>query len=366
MSNDTSWQIDLEEYILEGEPDRAQRAGNWQTAIGLQAVDGLTTSDYLLETAKEHIDGRIDIAEAQRRIKSYYEEHASREEVEQSHEADTVSSRISEILGERAFTFSPTELRTIHRRLFHEVLPRSGEYRTYNITKKEWVLEGDTVYYASHGAIEETLAYDFAQERAFEYAGLGKADVVRHISSFTSDIWQIHPFSEGNTRTTAVFMIKYLRTMGYRVGNGPFERHSWFFRNALVRANYEDVLNGIAPTTRFLEEFFENLLYDAHNELKNRYLHIDWLAAREDARDARGHTGTDQVADQVTDQVATLLAALGSAEMSALELMQALGLSHRPTFRQNYLRPALEAGLIERTIPDKPTSRFQKYRAAKR
>lgn len=208
--------------------------------------------------------------------------------------------------------------------------------------------------YASHDSIPDTLRYDFAQERDFSYVGLSSNDIARHMARFVSGIWQIHPFGEGNTRTTAVFTIQYLRSMGYEVNNEPFKNHSWYFRNALVRANYEDVRQGIVPTTVHLERFFENQLCGTRHELKNRYLHLDW--PQEDIINILTSV------PQVTDQVRALLDALGDRELSAMELMNSLGLSHRHTFRQNYLNPALEAGLIERTIPDKPTSRLQKYR----
>ena len=357
----SAWQFgDLDGYIRQGEPGQAARADNWRVAIGLQAVDGLKTSPYLLETAKEHIEGRIDIAEAQRRIRTYYEERGGREEPEGSEEADTVSSRIAEILGEQAFTFSPVQLQTIHKRLFDQVLPRAGKYRTYNIAKQEWVLKGATVYYASADSIAETLAYDFAQEREFSYAGLSKADIVRRLAQFVSGIWQIHPFAEGNTRTTAVFTILYLRSMGYDVDNEPFKEHSWYFRNALVRANYEDVARGVSPTAVYLERFFENQLCGAHHELKNRYLHLDWPVK------PVGVDAAPQVTPQVTPQVARLLGVLGDNEMSARDLMRELGLRDRKNFVRLYLDPALESGAIERTIPDKPTSRLQKYRRTRR
>lgn len=354
--NSGSWKLELDEYIREGEPDRALRAENWGIAIGLQAVDGLKTSDYLLETAKEHIEGRIGIKEAQGRIKEYYEKHAGRQETEASQEADIVSSHISEVLGERAFTFSPTELQDIHRRLFDGVLLRPGKYRTYNITKKEWVLKGDTVFYATHNTIAETLKYDFDRERDFNYAGVGGEALVRHITAFVSGIWQIHPFPEGNTRTTAVFTIKYLRSMGYAVDNGPFEEHSWYFRNALVRANYENHGKGVHEKRRFLELFFENLLLGTTHELKNRFMHIDW--PQDELSPNRPEASTPQVAPQVD----RLLRELGDDELGVHELMEKLGLSDRKNFAKLYLNPALDAGLIERTIPDKPTSRFQKYR----
>ena len=213
MSQNQKWQYDLEEYIRQGEADRAEKSVAWQTAIGLQDVDGLQTSEYLLETAKEHIEGRIDIATVQKRIYSYYESRNERLTTEQNTmEADIVAAHIAELLAEKTFQFSPAELQSIHRRLFTGVFKSAGQIRTYNITKKEWVLNGDTVYYASHDSIRETLDYDFGQEKDFSYAGLDASQSIKHIAKFISGIWQIHPFCEGNTRATAVFMIKYLQT----------------------------------------------------------------------------------------------------------------------------------------------------------
>ena len=274
---DKNWQFELEEYIKLGEPDKAEKSEAWQTAIGLQAVDGLNTSEYLLDTAKEHIEGKITIDEAQKRIHSYYEQRSVRTETEnETKEADIVSARITKLLGEKAFQFSPAEWLSIHRRLFEGVFSHAGQVRQYNITKKEWVLNGDTVTYADWNSIKETLDYDFATEKQFSYEGLSVDEAVKHLAKFASDIWQIHPFSEGNTRATAVFMIKYMKTFGFRVNNDAFEKNSWYFRNALVRANYNNLQKGVHSTTKFLEMFFSNLLLDTHYELKNRYMHIDY------------------------------------------------------------------------------------------
>lgn len=274
---DKNWQFELEEYIKQGEPDKAEKSEAWQTAIGLQAVDGLNTSDYLLDTAKEHIEGKITIDEAQKRIHSYYEQRSVRTETEnETKEADIVSARIAKLLGEKAFQFSPAEWLSIHRRLFEGVFSHAGQIRQYNITKKEWVLNGDTVIYADWNSIKETLDYDFTTEKQFSYEGLSVDAAVKHLAKFASDIWQIHPFSEGNTRATAVFMIKYMKTFGFRVNNDAFEKNSWYFRNALVRANYNNLQKGVHSTTKFLEMFFSNLLLDTHYELKNRYMHIDY------------------------------------------------------------------------------------------
>ena len=276
--SEQKWQYDLEEYIRQGEPGRVEKSEAWQTAIGLQAVDGLKTSEYLLDTAKEHIEGNITIDEAQKRIQSYYEQRSERTEAEDNtKEADIVSARIAKLLGEKSFQFSPAEWLTIHRRLFEGVFEHAGQIRQYNITKKEWVLNGDTVIYADFNSIKDTLDYDFATEKNFSYEGLSVEASVKHLAKFASDIWQIHPFCEGNTRATAVFMIKYMKTFGFRVNNDAFEKNSWYFRNALVRANYNNLQKGVHSTTKFLEMFFGNLLLDTDYDLKNRIMHVDYV-----------------------------------------------------------------------------------------
>lgn len=271
------WELDLNEYIRQGEPGQIEKSNAWKTAIGLQAVDGLKTSEYLLQTAKEHIEGKISILDAGHRIQSYYEQRTERMDPEaDTKEADIVSVRIAKLLGEKAFQFSPAEWQSIHKRLFDGVYSHAGKLRDYNITKKEWVLNGETVVYAPYDSIRDTLNYDFTQEKAFSYEDLTLEESVHHVAKFTSNIWQIHPFCEGNTRATAVFIIKYLQTFGFTVSNEAFAANSWYFRNALARANYNDWQKGIHATTEYLELFFENLLLHQTHELKNRYLHVDY------------------------------------------------------------------------------------------
>lgn len=266
----------FEEYLRQGEPDSATRADLWQVAIGLQAVDGLKPSRYLIETAQKHIVKDLNIDQVEARISSYYKSAESRKEVEGTDEADIVASRITRLLSEKQFSFTPAMLSSIHRSLFGGVLTHAGKYRAFNITKKEWVLDGDTVLYAPADMISSTLDYDFTQEKQFSYKGLSIEDTIAHLSSFISGIWQIHPFSEGNTRTTAVFTIKYLQSLGYDVNNNAFKQHSWYFRNALVRANYSNLQKDVERTTEYLQLFFRNLLMGERNELRNRYLHIRW------------------------------------------------------------------------------------------
>ena len=245
----------FKEYLRESEPDKVHKGYAWSTAIGLQAVDGLKPSKYLIDTAIQNI--------------------------ERTEEADKVSSRIAEILSETAFSFSPNEYISIHRKLFQGIYKHAGKIRDYNITKKEWVLDGATVMYGSASELRATLEYDFSQEKGFSYKGLSMDEIIHHLAVFVSRLWQIHIFGEGNTRTTAVFFIKYLRTLGFSVTNDIFAENAWYFRNALVRANYTNLQKGIHETTEYLEMFLGNLLLNEQNELKNRNLHISGLLNEE-------------------------------------------------------------------------------------
>ena len=265
----------FKEYLRESEPDKVYKGYAWSTAIGLQAVDGLKPSKYLIETAIQNIEGKITMKEAQNLIDSYYEERPMHlMEGERTEEADKVSSRIAEILSETAFSFSPNEYISIHRKLFQGIYEHAGKIRDYNITKKEWILDGETVMYGSASELVATLEYDFSQERNYSYRGLSMDEIIHHLAVFISRLWQIHIFGEGNTRTTAVFFIKYLRTLGFSATNDIFAENAWYFRNALVRANYTNLQKGIHETTEYLEAFLRNLLLNEENELHNRDLHI--------------------------------------------------------------------------------------------
>ena len=272
----------FKEYLRESEPDKAHKGYAWSTAIGLQAVDGLKPSKYLIDTAIQNIEGKITMKEAQSLIDSYYEErpvHLSDDE--RTEEADKVSSRIAEILSETAFSFSTNEYISIHRKLFQGIYKHAGKIRDYNITKKEWVLDGATVMYGSASELRTTLEYDFSQEKDFSYKGLSMEEIIHHLAVFVSRLWQIHIFGEGNTRTTAVFFIKYLMTLGFSATNDIFAENAWYFRNALVRANYTNLQKGIHETTEYLEAFLRNLLLNEKNELHNRNLHISGLLNEE-------------------------------------------------------------------------------------
>jgi len=249
----------------------------WEAAFGLQAVDDLKPSKYLEELSKEHIDGQKTYVEVARELDNYYIEKQPLSGYTLEQEADFVSRAIYEILADGAFSFNPLTLKIYHRRLF-ERLPEKifhpGEFRTKNLTKKEPILDGDTVQYQDFGMIQESLDYDFTEEKSQDYSSMSDEGRIKRLAEFISRIWQVHPFMEGNTRTTAVFLQKYLRSLGYNVDNELFDKNSKYFRDALVRANYANLPKNIMRTDRFLVKFFENLILGETNELDKEELHI--------------------------------------------------------------------------------------------
>lgn len=352
-------QINFDEYIREGEPQKSEKGYAWQTAIGLQAVDGLRPSDYLIEVARKDMQEEISIDEAKQLMRSYYQSKVSHNSIDKEmYEADMAAINIRRILAEKTFSFSLVGLLSIHRRIFEGVFEFAGQMRDYNITKKEWVLRGDTVLYVPAKDLRMTIEYDLEQERQFDYLKVDREGLVKHIVQFVSGLWQIHPFGEGNTRTIAVFTILYLRSIGFDVINDLFANHSWYFRNALVRANYQNVQKGIMRNSEFLERFFSNLLLGKNYELRNRWMLVnpsEELTVEESLPVYRTST------EQVTEQVRTLLLSLSDEQMSLKELMEKIGLKHRPSFLAKYINPATKAGLLRTIYPDKPNHPRQKY-----
>lgn len=337
----------FDEYLIQGEPNKAEKAKVWKTAIGLQQVDGLTPSEYLIETAKQNIEGEISIDEVKKRIENYCQQHPKKSVEDRTEEADKVSARIAEILSEQTFNFSPAEYLSIHRRLFTGIYSFAGKIREYNITKKEWALNGESVLYASAESLKETIEYDFEQEKNFSYKGLNEQEIIEHISLFISNLWQIYVFGEGNTRTTAIFLIKYLRKLGFKnVNNDLFANHSWYFRNALVRANYEDLSAKIYRTNKYLIDFLSNLLLHTDFTLKNRDLHIHSDTV---------NTPIDTVNDTVKTQIDTVfLMIMQFPTITALEISKELNISLSSVRRK--IKELKKSGKIERVGSDKSGS----------
>ena len=361
--------INFDEYIRQGEPQQKERAEAWRVAIGLQAVDGLKTSEYLQDTARRNIEGEITIDEARELVKQYYvKKTAHDEEDEDKEEADRVSSNISKLLQTDAFTYSVAGLAAIHRAIFEGVFKHAGRFRDYDISKKEWVLQGDSVLYGRWQDLRMAIEYDLEQEHQFNYSALNKDQMVEHLAKFVAGLWQIHPFGEGNTRTTAVFAIKYLRSQGFEVNNDLFERHSWYFRNALVRANYRNLKKGINYEPIFLVRFFRNLLLGENNTLKNRYMIIDgpeeWKMPESEKLPYKLRTSTGQVQDKLqTDDynIISLIKVIRDKQMSVKEMMNAMNLKGRDNFLNLYLTPSIAEGYICLLYPDRPRHPRQKY-----
>lgn len=385
----------FDEYLRVSEPHTRERASAWKTAIGLQAVDGLHVSEYLKETALRHIEGEISIDDARDLVCGYYQTRTARlpDEAE-AQEADKVAVNITKLLSEKSFSFSVPGFVATHRRIFEGVFDHAGTLRPFDITKKEWVLRGDTVLYVSCEELVRTLEYDIVQERKFSYAGLNMNETILHLAKFVSGLWQIHPFCEGNTRTTAIFIIKYLRSIGFEADNTLFERHSWYFRNALVRANYRNVKKGITPNFEFLVRFFRNLLLGEMNQLSNRHLLVnapaEWgtpitspaspttsspasspstspasfESSPTSSPVSSNTTSASSVAvwGELSENVRRFVLATGTTALSVKEAMAAVGLKDRKNFIEYTLSPALKSGVAVPLYPDKPNHPRQKYR----
>ena len=360
----------FDEYLRQGEPSQKESAENWKTAIGLQAVDGLQPSAYLIDVAKRNIEGEITLDETRKLIDSYYQNKTVRTpKDEEEEEADKVSANIAKILASKTFAFNTNGYVSLHRRIFEGVFKHAGEIRQYDISKKEWVLEGDSVNYLNWEDLRRALDWDIEQEKNFSYKGLTDDEKIEHIAKFISGIWQIHAFREGNTRTTAIFTIQYLRSLGYEVNNEMFAKHSWYFRNALVRANYRNIQKGIDYSPIYLVRFFRNLLLKDSWVLKNRYLHIrptdNW---KEQPRigtpqvPRKLSSSTPQVPHKFSQHVETLILSFNDEYMTSAEIMGAIGLKDRKSFSELYLNAALSEKAIERKYPNTPRHPRQQYR----
>lgn len=360
----------FDEYLRQGEPSQKESAENWKTAIGLQAVDGLQPSAYLIDVAKRNIEGEITLDETRKLIDSYYQSKTVRTpKDEDEEEADKVSANIAKILASKTFAFNTNGYVSLHRRIFEGVFKHAGEIRQYDISKKEWVLEGDSVNYLNWEDLRRALDWDIEQEKNFSYKGLTDDEKIEHIAKFISGIWQIHAFREGNTRTTAIFTIQYLRSLGYEVNNEMFAKHSWYFRNALVRANYRNINKDIEYSPIYLVRFFRNLLLKDGWVLKNRYLHIqptdEWkvqprIGTPQVPR--KLSSSTPQVPHKYNQHVETLILSFNDEYMTSAEIMGAIGLKDRKSFSELYLNAALSEKAIERKYPNTPRHPRQQYR----
>ena len=238
----------------------------WEIAIGLNKVDNLKPSSFL----RELIDKKLSCDEMEKEILKYYGFRYLTSKIERDlRECDLVSIRTVKLLENKEFKFSIDYLKKIHKSLFSDILKKNyvGIFRNYNISKDERVLSGNSVIYADYRELTECLNYDFEREKKNDYKNLPLDEKINKVSNFISSIWQVHPFIEGNTRTTAIFLIKYLKKLGFKLNEDIFMENSLYFRNALVLSNYSNRELKISNDFRFLTSFFIKLIVDKNEKL---------------------------------------------------------------------------------------------------
>ena len=272
----------INDYIETETPNNYVKQQEWDMAIGLQEVDNLKPSKFLEKLLQENVTGEKTIYEVEKELKEYYVEKEKNNEVNHNElECDLVSTRIVELLQENNFELSIDYLKYVHKYLFQDVYEFAGEFRKVDFSKHERILNNDSVAYGDHKLLEQSLDYDITLEKNKNYNEMNIVDVINNITDFSSRIWQIHPFREGNTRTTAIFIEKYLVSLGYNVDNTLFKDKSVYFRNALVRSNYFNNYLNIKEDNIFLIKFYENLLLGKNNNLHSRDLIVEELFNKE-------------------------------------------------------------------------------------
>ena len=267
----------INSYQEEQKPAYYIKQLQWDMAIGLQQVDNLKPSKYLEQISEKNILGELTIKEVEQSLKEYY---TTKEQQNINHnelECDFVSMRIVELLNQDNFELSVDYLKYIHKYLFQDVHEFAGEFRKIDFSKHEKILNNDSVAYGDSKTLKESLEYDISLEKEKNYKDMYIVDVIKNITDFSSSIWQVHPFREGNTRTTAVFIEKYLINLGYNVNNTLFKDKSVYFRNALVRSNYFNNYLNIKEDKSYLIKFYENLLLGKNNNLHSEDLIVKEL-----------------------------------------------------------------------------------------
>ena len=272
----------INDYIEAEPPKNYVKQSQWDMAIGLQEVDSLKPSKYLEKLLQENVTGEKTIYEVEKELKEYYKEKEKNTDINHNElECDLVSTRIVELLQEDNFELSIDYLKYVHKYLFQDVYEFAGEFRKVDFSKHERILNNDSVAYGDHKLLEQSLDYDITLEKNKNYKEMSIVDVINNITDFSSRIWQIHPFREGNTRTTALFIEKYLVSLGYNVDNTLFKDKSVYYRNALVRSNYFNNYLNIKEDNSFLIKFYENLLLGKNNNLHSKDLIVEELFNKE-------------------------------------------------------------------------------------
>lgn len=268
----------VNEYEEEYKSSNYTKQLQWDMAIGLQEVDNLKPSKYLEKLLEEEVAGNLTIEEVKKKLREYYIEKENKNEVNHNElECDFVSARIVELLSIDDFDLSVDYLKYVHKFLFQDVYEFAGEFRKIDFSKHEKILNNDSVAYGDCNTLTESLEYDISKEKDKNYEEMNIVEVINNITKFSSNIWQVHPFREGNTRTTALFIEKYLISLGYSVDNTLFKDKSVYFRNALVRSNYFNNYLNIKEDNSYLIKFYENLLLGKNNNLHSKDLIVQEL-----------------------------------------------------------------------------------------
>lgn len=266
------------EYTEEIKPEDYVKQLQWDMAIGLQEVDNLKPSKYLEKLLEENVSGNLTIKQVQKELREYYIEKDKKKELNHNElECDFVSTRIIELLDKNNFELSVDYLKYVHKYLFQDVYEFAGEFRNIDFSKYEKILNNDSVAYGDCKTLKESLEYDISLEKEKNYKNMSVVEVINNITKFSSSIWQVHPFREGNTRTTALFIEKYLISLGFNVDNSLFKDKSVYFRNALVRSNYFNNYLNIKEDSSYLIKFYENLLLGKNNNLHSQDLIVKEL-----------------------------------------------------------------------------------------
>ncbi len=366
-------------------PERRALTAIWQNAMGIQAADGLSVSDYLRQTAQKHIDGIMSFDELSGLINRYYlEKNAQDASDPEKEEADKVSVNIARLLlSDTMLDLSPEGLSTLHRAVFDGVYENTGVLRDYEEYKREWVLGGDAISCTKLEALPRELEECLAKEKKYDYDSVTSDALISHLTSFVASIWRMCPFGDGNTRFTATLTLLYLHDIGINIKNDTFSNYSWYFHNALARANYRDLVKNIEEEPVYLERFFRNMLLGEQWELRNRYVHVrpaaEWRVqpkgnsnpstgqvqikkeTRKGKERDKENTSKEVVEEANNPNILFLTVAIGEDFLSVKEIMARLHLKGRDNFLKLYLSPAIQRGLVAPLYPNAPRHPRQKY-----
>ena len=268
----------IKKYLTSRNKQEREACLLWLTAFGIQSVVDLKPSADLLRIIINHIEGKYDIERTRSEVRAFYHEQHKQSHGGGHHhrfeEADKVAVRIVDYFERGEFELTPESFSFAHRSMFHNLYHNSGQLREAAASKKEWVLGNTAVLYPKHEEIKPYLNYLFSNERSIDLSKLTPQHRLRHLCEFIAKLFMINAFQYANSRATFVYSMKYFLSLGYHFQNDTFFREAWFFRNAIIRACYTNMHQGVYPTTMHMEMFLGNLFLNEENELRNHRMVI--------------------------------------------------------------------------------------------